>query len=119
MRAKQLTSVIPKHRDRFFALFEGGAEREGACGLSDGFEWRRCSRKKLFLCRGRNRFAEEQTTMAMDDQRASDDGYGCGGEVGGSGRFVCSLRVELQPPKDEVWMIVMVEMSAKKLCDGF
>ena len=47
--------------------------------------------------------------MATDDWRASVGGYGCGGEGGGSGRFVSWLRAEIQPLKERAAMIVMVE----------
>ena len=68
---------------------------------------------KLVSCRGRNWFAEEQTAMEMDDQRASVDVYGCGGEGGGGGRFVSWLRAEIQPSKEGAVMIIMVERSKK------
>jgi hypothetical protein len=50
----------------------------------------------------------------MDDRRASVDGYGCGGEDGGGGRFVSWLRAEIQPLKDGVGMIVMVDDGSEK-----
>ena len=56
--------------------------------LSEGSERGGGSTNKLDSCRGRNRFAEEQTTMAMDDRRGYDGGYGCGEEGGDSGRFL-------------------------------
>jgi hypothetical protein len=53
--------------------------------------------------------------MEADDRRASIDGYGCGGEGRGGGRFVSWLRAKIQPLKDGVGMIVMVtEMGRKK-----
>jgi hypothetical protein len=53
--------------------------------------------------------------MEADDRRESVDCYGCGGEGGGGGRFVSWLRAEIQPLKDGVGMIVMVnEMGRKK-----
>ena len=76
---------------------------------SEGFE--RCGggTEKLVSCRGRIRFADEQTAMDSDDHRASGGGYGCGGEGGGRGRFVSSLRARIQPPKEGVLMIIMVD----------
>jgi hypothetical protein len=54
--------------------------------------------------------------MEADDRRSSVSGLGCGGEGGGGGgRFVSWLRAEIQPLKDGVGMIVMVnEMGRKK-----
>jgi hypothetical protein len=46
--------------------------------------------------------------MEANDRRASVDGYRCGEEGGGGGRFVSGLRAEIQPLKDGVGMIVMV-----------
>jgi hypothetical protein len=56
--------------------------------------------------------------MEMDDRRASVDGYGCGGEGGGGGRFVSWLRAEIQPSKEGAVMIVMVERWRKNNSDG-
>jgi hypothetical protein len=58
--------------------------------------------------------------IEMDDRRASVDGYGCGGEGGGGGRFVSWLRAEIQPSEDGVLgMIVMVDDgSEKKITSG-
>jgi hypothetical protein len=57
--------------------------------------------------------------MEADDRRESVDCYGCGGEGGGGGRFVSWLRAEIQPLKDGVGMIVMVnEMGRKKKTSG-
>jgi hypothetical protein len=47
--------------------------------------------------------------MDADYWKASFDGYGCGGEGGGKGRFVSWLQAEIQPPKEGAWIIVMVE----------
>jgi hypothetical protein len=47
--------------------------------------------------------------MVADDWRASVDGYSCGGEDGGGGRFASWLRAEIQPLKDGVGIIVMVD----------
>jgi hypothetical protein len=52
--------------------------------------------------------------MEGDDLRASVDGYGCGGEGGGGGRFVSWLPAEIQPPKEGVSMVVMVNDGSKK-----
>jgi hypothetical protein len=67
----------------------------------------------LILCRCRIRFAEEQTAMDGDDQMASVGGYRCWGEGGGSGRFVSWLGGKIQPLKEGVRKIIMVER-----CDG-
>jgi hypothetical protein len=57
--------------------------------------------------------------MEADDRRASVDGYGCGGEGGGGGRFVSWLWAKIQPLKDGVGMIIMVnEMGRKKITSG-
>jgi hypothetical protein len=115
-----LTLDAPKHRGRFSELFEGRAERnEGRAERNEGWASsegsERCGggTKKLVSCRGRNLFAEEQTVMDGDDRRVSADGYGCGGEDGGGGRFVSWLQTEIQPLKDGVGMIVMVDDGSK------
>jgi hypothetical protein len=48
--------------------------------------------------------------MDGDDRMASVCGYGCGGEGGGGGGFVSWLGAEIQPSKEVVQKIVMVEM---------
>jgi hypothetical protein len=53
--------------------------------------------------------------MEADDRRAFVDGYGCGGEGGGSGRFVSWLKAEIQPPKEGVLMVVMVDDGSEKI----
>jgi hypothetical protein len=55
--------------------------------------------------------------MEADDRRASVDGYGCGGEGGGGGRFVSWLKAEIQPPKEGVLMVVMVDDGSEKISD--
>jgi hypothetical protein len=66
--------------------------------------------QKVDFVPGKIRFAEEQTAMDGDDRMASVCGYGCGGEGGGGGGFVSWLGAEIQPPKEVVQKIVMVEM---------
>ena len=57
--------------------------------------------------------------MATDDRRASVGGYGCEGEGGGGGRFVSWLPAEIQPSKEGVSMVVMVDDGLKKkISDG-
>ena len=55
--------------------------------------------------------------MEADDRRAFVDGYGCGGEGGGGGRFVSWLKAEIQPPKEGVLMVVMVDDGSEKISD--
>ena len=52
--------------------------------------------------------------MEGDDRRTSVDGYGCGGDGGATGRFVSWLCAEIQPLKDGVGMIVMVDDMSEK-----
>jgi hypothetical protein len=47
--------------------------------------------------------------MGGDDLMASVGCYGCWGEGRGSGRFVSWLGAEIQPPKEGVRKIVIVE----------
>jgi hypothetical protein len=56
--------------------------------------------------------------MEADDWRASIDGYGCGGEGGGGRRFVSWLPAEIQPSKEGVSMVVMVDDGSEKISDG-
>jgi hypothetical protein len=106
-----------KRRSRIFELFKSGNEKDDGWALSDGFEWLGGSTMKLVSCRGRNWFAEEQTTMErpMDDRRASVDGYGCGGEGGGGGRFVSWLWAKIQLTEEGVGMIVMYVLKFHKM----
>ena len=54
-------------------------------------------------------YAEEQIEMDADDWKASDNGYGCGGEGGGNGRFVFWLLAEIQPLEEMAGGSIMVE----------
>jgi hypothetical protein len=58
---------------------------------------------------GKIPFAEEQTAMDVSDRMVSVSGYRCGGEGRGSIRFVSWLWAEIQPPKEGVRKMVMVE----------
>jgi hypothetical protein len=110
---KILTFCPRKCRGRIFELFESGDEKDDGWALSDGFEWLGGSTMKLVSCRCRNWFAEKQTSMEMDDRRASVDGYECGGEGRGGGRFVSWLWAEIQPTEEGVGMIVNVVVEKK------
>jgi hypothetical protein len=52
--------------------------------------------------------------MNADDWKASDDGYGCGGEEGGNGRFVSWLLAEIQPLEEMARRGIMVESVRDK-----
>jgi hypothetical protein len=95
-----LTFHPPRHHGRLFQSFESGEEQKDSQTLSEGFEWLAGSTEKLVSCCGTFWVAEEQIEMNADDWKASDDGYGCGGEGGRNGRFVSWLLVEIQPPKE-------------------
>ena len=69
---------------------------------------RRRHKKVGLVPLGRKSSAENQTTIVVDGWRALVDGVRCGGEGGGSGRFVSWLRAEIRPPREGARMILMV-----------
>jgi hypothetical protein len=52
--------------------------------------------------------------MNTDDRGGSDNSNGCGEEGGATGRFVSWLWAKIQPSKERVWRIVMVERWRQK-----
>ena len=52
--------------------------------------------------------------METADRRAIVNGYGCGGEGGGGGRFVSWLCAKIHPPKEGVSMVIMVDDGSEK-----
>ena len=53
--------------------------------------------------------------METADRRAIVNGYGCGGEGGGGGRFVSWLCAKIHPPKEGVSMVIMVDDGSEKI----
>ena len=53
--------------------------------------------------------------METADRRAIVNGYGCGGEGGGGGRFVSWLCAKIHPLKEGVSMVIMVDDGSEKI----